>query len=116
MLTHPAENTWLAHHVIREIDGTPYLLVRVTVTGRFTERAADPVVRLVGQSTADSWFTEISADGVQLWAYFKDRVPRVGHVELGYPGEAPRRLPMRWEDRAIVRLDHKRLAAGPAHG
>ena len=109
MFHHRIENTWSASEVIREVDRRPHLLTRVTVTGRFVHRATVPVVRIAGEATINCWFAEISADGKELRGYFRDRLPHAGFVEFGYADEPLQRLPLRWEDKAIVRLDRKRL-------
>jgi hypothetical protein len=103
---------WQAREVVREVNHQPQLLVRLGISGGlFQHRALVPVVRIVRNQTvvADSWFTEISADGRELVGYFHRALPAYGVIEFGYPDQPLTQVPMRFDVRHVSRLDRKRL-------
>lgn len=102
-----------AQEVVKEIDDRPHLLVRIEIgDGYFPHRAPEPFVRIVRSKgkTEASWFTAISDDNRRLMGYFSTDLPRQGTVEFGYGSEVLGRLRVRFESKAVVRLDRERLS------
>lgn len=108
----PSEPTWQAEEVVQIVDHKPHLVVQIAVTGAaFPHRALVPVMRLVQgeRIIAHSWFTEISNDNRALLGYFPTDLPEDGTIEFGYPDQLDR-VPLRFDARAIKRLDRQGLA------
>ena len=108
---HPAELTWQAQEVVQVVDHKPHLVVQIAVTGAsFPHRALVPVMRILeGEKIiAHSWFTEISNDNRALLGYFATDLPDDGTIEFGYPDQLGR-VPVRFDAKAIKRLDRKGL-------
>lgn len=79
--------------VLRDIDETPHLLIRVKLTGtEFPHRALEPYVRV---GDVESRFVRVSGDGTVARAYFDRPLAEGDTVEIGYGPEPP-----------LVRLRH----------
>lgn len=107
----PTEFAWRGQEVVQTVDYKPHLVVQISVTGDvIPHRALVPVMRIVeGEKiVAHSWFTEISNDNRALIGYFATDLPRKGTIEFGYPDQLGR-VPVRFDAKAIKRLDRKRL-------
>jgi hypothetical protein len=75
-------------HVLRDLDDTPTLLIRVELTGtEFPHRALEPYVRI---GDLESWFVMISDDGTVARAYFDQPLAEGETIEFGYGPEPPR--------------------------
>ncbi len=101
-----------AEEVVREIDDRPHLLVRIEISGaHFPHRAAEPFVKIVTSdgAAAASWFAGVSDDNRRLMGYFPSDLPPQGTVEFGYANEVLGRLAVKFEAKAVSRLDRKRL-------
>ena len=100
---------WEAKEVVRDIDGKPHLLERITLTGPiFEHRALEPFVR-VGEIQAR--IVDIDEDGRMVKAYFDQMLPDEQPIEFGYHGEGVLyRFPVSYQSQVGARLDIKRLA------
>jgi hypothetical protein len=111
----PPQLTWQAEEVVREIDGRPHLLVRVSIRGGFfPQRALVPFVRLVDgdKPSVRAWFTEIRDDSNELLGYFPTDMTGGGVLECGYGQDVVGRSSIRFDPRSIKRLDRARLPKG----
>lgn len=98
---------WTAREVLRDIDSTPHLLVRITLVGpTFPQRALEPIVN-VGDVQART--VEVSEDGLTANAYFDRPLPPRGVIEFGFEDGVLYRFPRDFNRGALVQLDRERL-------
>ena len=94
--------------VVRDLDGRPHVLWRVTLTGWvFPGRDSKPFM-LIGDAVSD--FVDLTPDGI-AHGYFSRQVPAAKRVSFGY-GRV-----VRWDfdipvDPDVERLDRRRLPDG----
>jgi len=101
-----------AQEVVKEIDDRPHLLVRIEISGAyFPHRALEPFVKIVTSrgKAETSWFADVSDDNRRLAGYFPTDLPRQGTVEFGYGSAVLGRLRVKFESKAVTRLDRERL-------
>lgn len=73
---------WHGRYVLRDLEGEPHILFRLTLTGtHFRERAAEPFIQI---SRLRSRFVRIAFDGLGASGYFDHPPPSQGIVEFGY--------------------------------
>lgn len=98
---------WEAKQVLRDLDGKPYLFLRLHLTGaQFPHRALEPFARV---GNIRSMFVEIAADEQSANAYF-DRSPADDAVvEFGYGQDVLLRFGKRFMAADVKILDRRRL-------
>ena len=103
----PALN-WEAKEVVRDLNGRPHLLVRLTLRGiRPDERALEPIVR-VGDKVAR--FTRAGFPEPVLHAYFGEALPDGEFIDFGFEDAGIlHRFPLPFTVTEVTRLDRGRL-------
>lgn len=94
--------------VVRDLDGVPHVLWRLTLTGWVFPGRANKPFMLVGDAVSD--FVRLTPDGV-AHGYFRRPLPAAERVSFGY-GRV-----VKWDfdvavDPEVPRLDRRRLPEG----
>jgi hypothetical protein len=101
---------WECRQVVMDLYERPHLLTMIEMTGAcFPPMALEPFVT-VGK--VRSRFVRIAEDSRTARAYFDRSLPPEGEIEFGYGHEVLHRLPRRFTDDSIERLDLARLPEG----
>jgi hypothetical protein len=73
---------WHGRYVLRDLEGEPHILFRLTLTGtHFPARAAEPFIQI---GRLRSRFVRIASDGLSASGYFDHPPSSQGIVEFGY--------------------------------
>jgi hypothetical protein len=73
---------WHGRYVLRDLEGEPQILFRLTLTGtHFHARAAEPFIQI---DQLRSRFVRIASDGLSVSGYFDHPPSNQGIVEFGY--------------------------------
>lgn len=111
-----AQLSWQAKEVIKELDDKPHMLTRIEISGTFfPHRAAEPFIRIVvsKRKTVTNWFTDVSEDNKRLMGYFPVDLPNEGIIEFGYGAKVMGRIPKKFNNKDIDRLDRGKLLHNP---
>jgi hypothetical protein len=96
--------------VVRDLDGKPWLLTRVKLTGwHFPQRAALPFM-LIGDVLSD--FVEISPDGLSAAGYFSGELPHARQVSVGWGRVISDDFEIEIDPGRLERLDPEQLPPG----
>lgn len=102
--------SWSARQVVRDIDGEPHLMLRVSLRGtRFEHRALGPFVRA---GELETRMVKIADDGLTAHAYFDRPIRSDATIEFGYEDTAYLRFPGRYAGRLVRSLDFERIPKG----
>jgi hypothetical protein len=100
---------WEAREMVQRVAQVPHLLTRLKLTGTFFQRRAAEAFVTVGG--VRSQVVRFAGDGLSVYAYFYEPLPRRGTVEFGYGSQAMLRFPQPFDVAKVDRISSNRVDA-----